>query len=379
VRRPPVALAALSLLLGASVLGAEPMFLSKQYTRCTSCHYSPTGGGLLTPYGRSLSRQELSTTRRSYPSVPPPPEGTGEESFLWGVLGNRLGPVSLGIDLRPSILGLDVGGPTSSSRSLLMTADLLAAWHGHGFTAYAEVGRKPPIGQDNAGIYSYEHWVAYQSPRGLGVRAGRFLPAYGIRLADHTAFTRSLLGFDKYDQVYALEVSHSGDKHLLQVSVGPGSADAIVHGNPHPFTATGRLQWDLGPRTALVFSGLYRGGTTLVPSNHAGGVAFGIAPTKRLSIWTEADVQFQQGSPGSPAYSLLNETGIEVFRGLWLKISPQLRTDYGNTSAGVFRWVVEADMLPRTHWNVDVSYYHDKTRGTGLVYETLLAQLHLYL
>jgi hypothetical protein len=379
VRRPAVALAALTLLLGASVLGAEPMFLSKQYNRCTSCHYSPTGGGLLTPYGRSLSRQELSTTGRSDPSAPPPPKGKGEESFLWGALGDRLGPVSLGIDLRPSSLSLDVGGPTSNSRSLLMTADLLAAWHAHGFTAYAEVGRKPSIAGASAGIYSYEHWVGYQSPRGLGFRVGRFFPAYGIRLADHTAFTRSLLGLDKYDQVYALEVSHSGQRHLLQLSVGPGYADAIVHGNPHSFTATGRFQWDFGPRTALVFSGLYRGGTTLVPSNRAGGVAFGIAPVRHLSIWTEADAQFQQGSPGSPAYSLLNETGIEIYRGLWLKISPQLRTDYGNTSAGVFRWVFEADLLPRTHWNVDVSYYHDKTRGSGLVYKTFLAQLHLYL
>ena len=41
---------------------AEPMFLSKQYTRCTACHYSPSGGGLLTPYGRLLSHRELSTT-----------------------------------------------------------------------------------------------------------------------------------------------------------------------------------------------------------------------------------------------------------------------------------------------------------------------------
>jgi hypothetical protein len=379
VRQRAVALAAVSLLLGASSLEAEPMFLSKQYNRCTSCHYSPTGGGLLTPYGRSLSRQELSTTGRSDPSAPPPPKGKGEESFLWGALGDRLGPLSLGIDLRPSSLSLDVGGPTSSSRTLLMTADLLAAWHAHGFTAYGEVGRKPPIGQDDAGIYSYEHWVSYQSPKGLGIRVGRFLPAYGIRLADHTAFTRSLLGFDKYDQVYALEVSHTGEKHLLQVSMGPGSADAIIHGNPHPFTATGRFQWDLGPRTGLVFSGLYRGSTTLVPSNRAGGVAFGIAPTRRVSIWTEADAQFQQGSAGSPAYSLLNETAIEVFRGFWLKVSPQLRTDYGNTSTGVFRWVLEADVLPRTHWNLDVSYYHDKTRASGVVYETFLAQLHLYL
>ena len=116
-------------------------------------------------------------------------------------------------------------------------------------------------------------------------RVGRFLPAYGVRLADHTALTCGALGFDKYDQVYALEVSHSGERDLVQISIGPGGADAIVHGTPHPFTTTGRFQWDFG--------------------SHAS--------------------------------------------------------------------------LPRTHWNLDVSYYRDATRGTSSVYQTLLAQLHLYL
>ncbi len=374
-----LALATLALLLGATGVRAEPMFLSKQYNRCTSCHYSPTGGGLLTSYGRSLSRQELSTTGRSDPKAPPPAKGKGEESFLWGALGSALGPVSVGIDVRPSHLSLDLGGPTSDSREFLMNGDLLAAWRAHGFTVYGEVGRKPPIGEDAAGIYSYEHWVGYESPKGLGFRVGRFLPAYGIRLADHTAFTRSFLGFDKYDQDYALEVSHGGERHLLQVSVGPGRADAIVHGEAHAFTTTGRFQWDLGPRTALVFSGLYRHETTLEPARGAGGIAFGIAPTRRLNIWTQADAQFREGSSGAPAYVVLNETAFEVFRGLWLKFSPQLRTEYGDTSAGVVRMALEADLLPRTHWNLGLSYYHDKVRGTGFTYETLLAQLHLYL
>ena len=38
------------LALCATMASAEPKFLSKQYPRCTSCHYSPTGGGLLTTY-----------------------------------------------------------------------------------------------------------------------------------------------------------------------------------------------------------------------------------------------------------------------------------------------------------------------------------------
>jgi len=378
VRSRRVALVAALLLLGAAVSGAEPMFLSRQYNRCTSCHYSPTGGGLLTPYGRSLSRQELSTTGRSAPGQPPPAPGKGEEAFLWGALGNTLGPVHLGIDVRPSHLSLDVGGPTSQGRDFLMNADLLAAWRSHGFTVYGEVGRKPAIGQDSAGIYSYEHWVGYESPGGIGVRVGRFLPAYGIRLADHTAFSRARLGFDKYDQDYGVEVSHSGQRHLLQVTLGAGRADAIVHGDPHAFSAAGRFQWDPGSRTSLVASGLYRNGTTLVPKSGASGVAFGFSPVRRLSIWTEVDAQFQQ-SAGGTAWVAVNETAFEVFRGMWLKLSPQLQTDYGNSAGGTLRLVLEADLLPRTHWNLGLSYYHDKTRRTGSVYETLLAQLHLYL
>jgi hypothetical protein len=377
MRRP--VLAALALFLGAKGAGAEPMFLSKEYNRCTSCHYSPTGGGLLSPYGRSLSRQELSTTGRSDPSAPSPGRGRGEESFLWGALGDTLGNVDVGIDLRPSRLSLDLGGPTSDSLGILMTADLLAAWRAHGFTVYGEVGRKPGIGPEPAGVYSYEHWVGYESPRGLGLRAGRFFPAYGVRLADHTALSRAPLGFDNYDQVYALEVSHGGERHLLQLSIGPGRADAVVHGDPHAFTATGRFQWDLGSRTSLVLSGLYRDRTTLDPRNGAGGIAFGVAPRRWISIWAEADAQFREGSPGAPAYVLLNETGVEVFRGLWLKFSPQLRTDYGDTSGGVVRLALEADLLPRTHWNVGLSYYHDRARASGFTYQTLLTQLHLYL
>lgn len=136
---------------------------------------------------------------------------------------------------------------------------------------------------------------------------------------------------------------------------------------------------DLSPRSVLIVSGLFRGTSRIEAQNGAAGVALGLAPRPRLSLLTEADVQFQQGSSGPPAYILLNETGLEVFRGLWLKFSPQLRTQLGDTSAGFLRLAFEADLLPRTHWNVDLSYYHDRNRASDLVIKTFLAQMHLYL
>ncbi len=371
--------------LGVGPAQAEPMFLSRQYNRCTSCHYSATGGGLLTPYGQSLSRQELSMTGRSSDAGQTGAgqagagQGAGathgEESFLFGALPDT-GPFQFGIDLRPARLHTDVAG-LSATRDFFMTGDLLAAWRAHGFTVYGEFGREPR--SSGTKYDSYEHWVSYESDKGLGIRVGRFLPAYGIQFADHTAYTRQPLRLDVYDQLYAVELSQTSEHHLLQITVGPGRADSIeTNDGLRAFTASARYQQDLSSRSVLVFSGIYRAKSTLEAANGGGGVAFGISPASRLSVWSEADVQFQQGS-GTPSYVLLNETSFEVVRGLWIKVSPQLRTEYGNTSGGSWRLAGEVDFFPRTHWQLAFSYYRDASRVSSIVSNTWLAQLHLYL
>ena len=359
-----------------SPAGAEPMFLSRQYARCTSCHYSPTGGGLLTPYGRSLTREELSTSGRGHAAASAPGQ-SGEEAFLWGVLGRGLGGLNLGIDVRPA--HLDVRFPGGKlTRDFFMNTDLMAAYQVKGWTVYGELGRQPL--STGTRIDSWEHWVGYQSQKGLGLRAGRFLPAYGIRFADHTAFNRRPLGLDTFDQLYALELSHTGARHLVQVAASPGRADSIRnHDGLRAFTVSGRVQLDLSPRTVLVASGLFRGASQLQARNGSTGLALGFAPTPRLTIWTEGDAQFQQGSSGPPAYMVVNETAFEVFRGVWLKVSPQLRTILGDTSGGVFRIAFELALFPRTHWNVDLSHYRDRSRVNDVVTKTTLLQLHLYL
>ena len=185
----------------ASTAEAEPTFLAKQYTRCTACHYSPTGGGLLTPYGRLLSHRELST---SGGTASPAPDATddvhGEQAFLFGALGNVLGPVHLGLELRPAHLGIGFPGGHQDI-DLLMNADLVGALQKNGWTAYVTAGREPPNSavrngrtQPTVAFISYEHWISYQTDKGVSIRAGRFMPAYGVAFADHTAYTR--IGLD---------------------------------------------------------------------------------------------------------------------------------------------------------------------------------------
>lgn len=365
------------------------MFLAKQYTRCTACHYSPTGGGLLTPYGRLLSYRELSTTgaTATAPAAGAEDDPHGEQAFLYGALGNTLGPLHLGLEVRPAYLRIGFPGG-STDMNMLMNLDLIGAIQKNHWTAYASAGREPPNSavrngrvDPNAAFISYEHWLSYQTDGGFGVKAGRFLPAYGINFADHTAFSRIYLDLDRNDQVYGVEVSDTMGPSLLQVMVSPGKAEAILHDTSRRgFSTAGRWQYDVTPRTTVVGSGFYHAKTDLDPHSGAAGGALGFAPTSHVAVWTEVDSSMQTAARGGTRWIAVNETSWEVYRGLWFKFSPQLITAGGQPGFSQLRRLVfEADLLPATHWNVDLSYYHDHDHTHEVDTSTFLAQLHLYL
>jgi hypothetical protein len=371
----------------ASSAWAEPMLLAKQYTRCTACHYSPTGGGLLTPYGRLMSHRELSTTggTAAAPAAGAEDDPHGEQAFLYGALTDALGPVHLGLEIRPSYLRIGFPGG-HQDMNLLMQLDLIGAVQRNGWTAYATAGREPGGSAVRDGrtlsdgaFISYEHWIGYQSEKGLGIRAGRFIPAYGVRFADHNTYSRIFLDLDRNDQVYGVEVSDTIGRSLVQAMVSPGKAEAILHDSGHVgFSTAGRWQFDLTPRATIVGSGFYRHSTDLDPKSGSAGGAFGFAPKPRVSIWTEVDAKMQVNTAGGTQWVVVNETSVEVYRGIWLKFSPQVLTSGGAPgSSKLQRLALAADLLPRTHWNVNVSYYHDHAFDAST--SVLLTQLHLYL
>ena len=372
--------------LVASAGWAEPTFLAKQYTRCTACHYSPTGGGLLTPYGRLLSHRELSTWGPAAAAdAAAEDDRHGEQAFLYGALGDALGPVHLGLEMRPS--HLRVGFPGGhQDMNLLMNLDLVGAVQKNGWTAYGSAGREPPNAAVRNGrtlsepaFISYEHWISYQPDERFQLRVGRFLPAYGVRFADHTTYTRRYLDLDRNDQVYGLEVSHTTGLSLVQVMVSPGKAEAILHDRSRRgFSTAGRWQLDLSPRATIVGSGFYRHSTDAGPRSGAVGGAFGFAPTSRVSVWTEVDANLETKAAGGRSWVVVNEASVEVYHGIWLKFSPQLRTaGAAPGSSQVRRFAFAADLLPRTHWNVTLAYYLDHSFNATT--STRVVQLHLFM
>jgi len=260
----------------------------------------------------------------------------------------------------------------------LMNADVEGAYRGGRWTAYGEAGRMPEIGTEAARLYSREHWVSYETAHGVAIKVGRYLPAYGIHFADHTAFNRADLGFDKYDQVYGVELSRTSEKSLLQVSVSPGRAESLVDDRgATSFNTTGRLQVDLGSKVVIVGSGMYRNASTLQARHGAAGGAVGFAPWRRLSIWTEGDAHIR-GAGGGTSFVFANETAVEIVRGVWLKVSPQGHTG-SDGGPSVVRWNAGANLLPRAHVDVSFDLYVDKAEGSDDSFKVFLAQLRLFL
>ena len=295
------------------------------------------------------------------------------------------GPVHLGLEMRPSYLRIGFPGG-HQDMNLLMNLDLSGAVQKNGWTAYGTVGREPPNSAvrnsrtlPDAALISYEHWISFATGEGLRIRAGRFLPAFGVRFADHTAYTRRYLDLDFDDQVYGVEVSDTIGPSLVQVMVSPGKAEAVLHDHDRRgFSTAGRWQIDLAPRAAIVGSAFYRGSTNVDPQSGAVGGAFGFAPTSRVSIWTEVDADLRTKAAGGHLGVVVNETAVEVWRGVWLKFSPQFRAAGGaQGSTSLRRLEFAADLLPRTHWHVNVSYYHDHAFAAST--SALLVQVHVFM
>ena len=373
----PTVLGAVAAAVAAAPAGAEIHFLAKQYTRCTACHYAESGGTLLTAYGRSLSREELSSFGKSSGDL----LGTEHEA-LFGAVRAAIEDVpileglDLGVAVRPSRLEFDAGRG-KIKRDLWMKADLQAAYQRGGWTAYGEVGRYP---SEPAEFISREHWLSFTAGSGTGFRVGRFLPAFGLRHLDHTSLNRRDLGFGEDDQIYGVELSQTGDKSLVQFALGPGRAESLLDDDGLAnFTVTGRVQRDLSNRQVLALSGLYRAGNDRVERHAIGSVAYGIAPSERLSVWAELDARVQEGWKGTPEYTVFSEVSFEAVRGIWLKFSPQLRTELANVSGGATRYAFGVQLFPRTHWNLNVSWIRDRDRLSGFTFKTSVVQLHLYL
>ena len=222
-------------------------------------------------------------------------------------------------------------------------------------------------------------WAGYQPERRAWAFApAGFFPPTACALPTTRCTTAAISGWRSTTRSTRVEVSHTRGRYLTQVSLGPGRAESVIDDDGRAaFTATGRVQIDLGSRTSVAASGPLSRRVGHRPRLGSAGVAFGFAPTSRLTTWTQVDGQFRDAS--ETAYVLVNETSLEVYRGIWLTVMPQARVGGGASVPDLLRFGVGTVILPRTHFDVNINYYRERNRTSEITTQIFLAQLHLYL
>ena len=182
---------------------AFPDMIRHKYVSCTSCHFSPAGGGTLTPYGRELSAEALSTWSYS-----------GQEQFDHGLLGQRINPKymkhvpSVGGDIR-GIQTHQENRFVKQGEWFWMQADLeLAHREGPvwGAVSYGRYYARP-----KAKYKSRKFYVGADLNKNFSARIGRFTPQYGLNIPEHTAFIRSDLGLNQGQETHNAEFTWQAD------------------------------------------------------------------------------------------------------------------------------------------------------------------------
>lgn len=184
------------------------------YNNCQTCHIAPTGGGILNKYGRGSTESWMHTWAYERQSEP-----------LYGLFALPQW-LDVGGDVRQ--VEYDVRSDEySAHKKFLMQADLeLSLELIPGLRFVSSGGHYGDEGKWERRRY-YALYANQQEKYSTYFRVGRFYPAYGILLDDHTKVSRSALGFNQGQETFNLEVGYASEKGSLYITRVLGNRPSI--------------------------------------------------------------------------------------------------------------------------------------------------------
>jgi len=180
---------------------AYPQFQMSKDQTCAGCHIQPDGGGILNENGFA--------TAEAVSQLGMPPE------FMYGTL-DLPDWLALGGDMR-SVAGY-MQTPQRYLAFIPMQLEAYAALTFGNFSGHVTVGYRPPEKDNELAtiIWSREHFLQWQQEEGsegLFIRAGRFMPIFGLRFVEHTIYTRRYGGTPLFSDTYGAAVSYVKPKY----------------------------------------------------------------------------------------------------------------------------------------------------------------------
>lgn len=356
--RDILSILAISLLAGLSTQAvAFPELTRHRYTSCTSCHVSPNGGGALTPYGRSLSREILSTW------------GTEREGEpLHGLLPKAWGEALENSKLR---VGGDARWVQTHRDTLLarqgqffyMQAQAEVAWDEGPWVLALSVGKiEDPRGKGNFLLVGSRYYGMLRFNERDSVRVGRFAPAFGINFADHTLSIRRALGMGPEIDRNTIEGSSIGENHQLFYS-GSDTVDSTAEADRERAMLV-RYEYVIAEKSRV--GGGYWNGTGGVREHGTGFErsileVHSVAAFDPFFLMAEIDRQEKvskaapggRGEPVAVAHLGLLRANYEPYRGIIPFLQYQYeKIDLNINTSEVSKYGAGASLFPRPHFEI---------------------------
>jgi hypothetical protein len=372
---------------------AYPWMIREGYTGCNQCHTDPSGGGLLTKYGRDQGDLEL-RTRYGDPSQ----EVSKAAGFLWGAVTPPPWLI-LGGEGRLGVIRVAPEGTPAAVKLLHMQSDVRAQVNAGGFRANVSLGFMASGGQPawvtraaEGNLVSREHWLGYQfgdeSSSIVLVRAGRINLPFGIRDIMHTLYVRSSTRTDINEgQQHGAAVAYVGDKTRGEFMGIAGNFQT----SPDAYRErgySGYIERAIMPTLAVGVSSLttyskrdprlFKAGTRM-----AHGLFGRWNPTEKLVLMAEGDGVFFLPSSGDSrkGFAGMLQADVEVVQGFHLFGTGEVM-DLGGPRSGTLYggWLSAAWFFaPHADVRIDAIEQSVPAGPDRLLVFTLLSQLHVYL
>lgn len=208
----------LLILLIPSLSWGYANFIGHGYTSCLNCHFNPFGGGQVNDYGRAVSATAISS-RAFYPKDWDEEKIAYTSGFLFRKPKQNW--LRTQVNYRGFELTRNPGSSNNESKQwLTMQADVRATikfGENDRFVMSGDYGKtpypmKPVSGTDYSTYRSRSHFIGYRFTPNVGVYAGLMDKVFGLRVIEHTAYSRSLTQTTQNDQTHGVAAQILGEK-----------------------------------------------------------------------------------------------------------------------------------------------------------------------
>lgn len=187
---------------------AFPTMVKHGYTTCITCHYSPSGGGAMTNYGKFIAGELFGRYNDSSTALPWLRNPTMEDKFEKKFFNTEIDWI-LGSQGR--IVQSYFDTPTVKRASPhLMQFDVEAGFSIKQFIAVIQTGFRGAMvaeGQKPSDLNVRQYYAGFRDLN-YAVRVGKFFPEFGIKHPNHNIPTRKGLFFNHNEEPNLIQASY---------------------------------------------------------------------------------------------------------------------------------------------------------------------------